>query len=362
MATVDTAPNATAPNLSTRGVAGWKIAAQALGVLCTIALLAWCVSQAFKPANRAQLEKLAEAPWELVTLLLMLSAAYILVNGAILWAGIQPTRKLGYLNVTAVQAICVVLGYLPLKLGTVFRMIVHNRRDGVPVLTIGAWLSNAFAVLLIVSGSLVFASMIHPHVDWKWAALAAAPLSISMVALVAICRALAGERGLGRAIALADRVPTRFVGRMARSRFFAHAHEGFAMLASPKWTSLCVLLRLLDVGVQSSRFYIAGRLLGVPVDPEQCVLIASAYFIIGIVSPTGAIGAREAGSTGLAAALGISALAATPGGPATFAVVALTVSATEALVSLTLASLGVVYLRPDRLLLKQRGRAEQMKG
>ncbi len=325
---------------------------QIVGVLGGVALLGWCVAQAFKPANRSQLERLADAPAASVALLLSLSAAYVLTNSLILWCGIRPTRKVPFSSVAAVQAVCVVLGYVPLKLATVFRVLVHNRRDHVPVFTIGAWLINAFSVMLLVMGSLIGASSLHHQIDAAWIALASTFLLLSVGALVLFCRAFAGERGLQKFIALAEKTGITKLSSAARSRFFAHLHEGFAMLASPGWTAACVVLRLADIGVQSARFWVASRILGVEIAPDQCILIASTYFLIGILSPTGALGAREAGSTGLAAALGISALHA--GGGATFAVVALTVSATEAVVSLALASLGLVWLRPDRLLIRRR--------
>ncbi len=328
-----------------------RLIVQLAGVAGAIALLYWCIAQAFKPANRSQLERLADAPAGQVAVLLALSAAYVLINGAILWCGIRPTRRLRFSDVAAVQSICVVLGYLPLKLATIVRILIHNRRDRVPVLTIGAWLANAFNLMLVVMGSLLAASLLHRTIDAVWFAIAAALVTAGATALVAFCRYFAGDRGLARFIAIADRLPGAIFAKAARSSLFANLHEGFAMLASPKWTAACVLLRLVDIGVQSARFWLAAHILGVAIDVDQCILIASTYFLIGILSPTGALGAREAGSTGLAAALGISALHADGG--ASFAVVALTVSASEAVVALSLAALGVVWLRPDRLLLRR---------
>lgn len=335
----------------------FRTAVQFIGVLGSIALLGWCISQAFKPENRQQLQHLADAPAHQVAILLALSAAYILVNACILWCGIRPTRKLRFADVAAVQCICVVLGYLPLKLATIFRALVHNRRDCVPVLTIGAWLANAFNTLLMVVSCVIGASLIHKGIDAIWVAIVAGLLITSTTLLVLFCRFFAGPRGLARFIAIADRVPGPLFARIARSKFFGHVHEGFAMLADPRWTAACVCLRLVDIGVQSARFWLAGSILGVGVSPEQSIMIASSYFLIGILSPTGALGAREAGSTGLAAALGIAALHAGQDGQATFAVVALTVSASEAVVALCLAALGVVWLRPDRLITRLRNAA-----
>ena len=70
------------------------------------------------------------------------------------------------------------------------------------------------------------------------------------------------------------------------------------------------------------------------------MIAGSAFFLIGVVAPTGQLGAREAGTTGIMAALHSEGLV----------VAVLMVSAVEAAVVLLAAMAGGAYLRLDRLL------------
>jgi hypothetical protein len=93
---------------------------------------------------------------------------------------------------------------------------------------------------------------------------------------------------------------------------------------------------------------VAARAVGEPLRPDQAVIIASAYYLVGVASPAGAVGGREGGATAVARLL--------PGVAASgFAVVALGVSAAEMGVYACTLAAAFVYLRPHRLLEKGPG-------
>jgi hypothetical protein len=123
------------------------------------------------------------------------------------------------------------------------------------------------------------------------------------------------------------------------------------MLACPRAVAATTLLRLLDVGVIASRFVVAGAIVGIAFGWEEAVLVAGAYYLIGVVSPFGLLGAREAGTVWMAGALGL----ASDGRPAdevarSLTVLTLFITGTESVVLLAGAAAGVAWLRPDRLL------------
>jgi hypothetical protein len=326
-----------------------KRALQVVGFLVGVGLFVWCIATAFKPENRAQLERLADAPAWAVGLLGLLNVAYIALNAQILWATVRPVRNVSGWSVQAVHAVCVLLSYLPFKLSVVFRVVAHTRRDGVPVLVIGAWLAAAGGCTLTVLGILTGASVIRGGVDWGWGGLVVVGLLLYFVLANGLCRLVAGERGLERARGLADWTGVGVIKRAARWPRLGELQGVFDMQAHRGWFAACILMRVADVGVQAARFWLAAWIVGVEVRPDQAVLIASAYFLIGLVSPTGALGAREAGAAGLAGVLGLEHLAGVGGGSGgSFVVVALAVSASESLVALVMSGLGIAYLRPDR--------------
>lgn len=319
---------------------------QVIGFLVGIGLLAWCIMTAFKPENRAQLERLADAPpWQLAVLAL-LNVGYIGLNAAILWATIRPVRKVPMASVQAVHAVCVLLSYLPFKLSVVFRVIAHARRDGVPVLTIGAWLASAGGATLGVLGVLTAASAVRQKIDAGWVLFSLVGLGLYFLFANSLCRLVAGERGLDKARTLADRSGIGVLSRVTRSQRLAELHGVFDMQAHRGWFAACIGMRVLDVGVQAARFWLAAHMVGTPLRPDEAVMIACTYFLIGVLSPTGALGAREAGTAGLAGLVGLDALAGE--GASKFVVVTLAVSASESIITLALSGLGLAYLRPDR--------------
>jgi hypothetical protein len=320
-----------------------RIAFQVTAFLGGLALLGWCASVALGEENQQALDRLRQASAGQILLLMALSAATLALNGTIFWATLRPHRRLGLTGVLATNAIATFLSYLPFKLGVLSRVLIHNRRDRVPLLEIGAWFAAVAVILLASLGLLAGLALWRPQLDMTWIGIAVVGLAIAWTVIVTGGGLLAGEPGLRRIHALLDRPVLHPLAPLTRTPWFGQLHAGFAMLACPRMVAMTIVLRVLDVAVQAWRFVIAARIIGMDLGYDRAVLIALTYFMISILSPAGTLGTREAGATGLAKLLAIT-------GSGRVAVIALLVSATEALVNLAGAGLGVAWLRPDRLL------------
>lgn len=339
---IDPAPAATPTPARRRSPV--RVAVQLLGFGAGIALLWWCVSLAFQPENREQLQRLADADAGSLVLLFGMSLATLVINGLIFWVAMLPDRRLDVGGVLSTNAIGTLLSYLPFKLSVVLRFAIHNRRDGVPILTIAAWFGAIAATTLIGLGPMALASIWRGGVDPLWWAVTIGGTVLGTAACVVVAGYFAHDRGLGRLHRVLDPLLVGPLKNAVRGDAFRKIHGVFDMLAHPWAVSGAVLLRLADLGSQAVRFAVAASILGVDLSPEHTVLIASTYFLIGMLSPFGMLGTREAGSIGVAGLIGIGDAAES------LAVVVLAISATESLVNLAGGALGVAYLRPDRLI------------
>jgi Lysylphosphatidylglycerol synthase TM region len=345
--TVPVAPdnNASAPEpADARGMSPAKLALQALGGVIGLSLLVWCVSVAFKPENRAKLERLADAPRDQLALLVALSLIVVLVSGETFRRVLWPIRRLPFVRTHATNAIASLLALLPFKLSIVFRVIVHNRRDSVPLLTIGAWFIAVSGVILTVLAPVMLASWWRGRADAVWLFTATGGVVLSAAALLIVARFTSSDRGWSFVEHLWNTLP--IPGLIRRTNLIHRAHEGLRMLSHPGSLTVCVGLRVLDLASQAARVYIAARIVGHDLPWDQAALAGSLYFLVGAVAPTGQLGAREGLTAGLAAAL------LKGQNLDQFAVIVLVVSASEMLVLLVLSVLGMPIVRPDRLLLR----------
>ncbi|MEZ6235801.1 MAG: lysylphosphatidylglycerol synthase domain-containing protein [Phycisphaerales bacterium] len=324
---------------------------QILGFLLGIALLWWCAGRALAPENREQIERVANLSPVRFALLALLSAGTIALNGLIFWITIRPVRRLGAASVTAVNALATFLNYLPFKLSVLARLLIHVRRDGVPVLTVGAWFAAVAVVMLGVYAPLVGVSLWRRGIDAWWVAGGLGGVVVALGIGVALARLFARDTGRDRLTHLATRVPRALAGglitRLLATAAFSRLHAGLDMLASWRCVAGAAALRVLDVGVQAARFVVAAAILSQPLSWQDATLIACTYFLIGVASPAGQLGTREAGTTWLAGVLGLA-------GQQDLAVVMLTVSVIESLVSLLGAGVAIAWLRPDRLIGRRR--------
>ena len=321
-----------------------RIAIQLIGFALGLALLGWCAREAFKPENREQIARLSEAAPGPVALLFACSFVTLLINGLVFWVVLLPEKRLKLSDTLATNAFATMLAYLPFKISVIARVALHNRREGVSLLTIAAWLGAVGGLVLTGLGPLALVSLWRKGVDPIWWAGSIGGVVVSLVAVLVVAGLFAGDRGLGRIHAIVDPLRLDPVNRFVRTDAFAKIHGIFGMLAHPPAVCGATLLRVMDVGVLTLRFMVAAAILGVGLEWEHAVLFASTYFLIGALSPFGMLGAREAGSLGIAGVLGFADAGES------LAVVILIVTATESLVYLLSGVLGAVWIRPDRLI------------
>lgn len=327
---------------------------QVIGFGIGIAMLGWAVQMALREENREQLQKLSEAtPGELM-LLLIFATLSVGFNGIIFWVVINPIHRLRPTDVIATNAIATFMAYLPFKLSVVARFVIHNRRDKVPVLTIGAWILAEAILMAAVLGPLTLTSIWLKQVNTLWWIVSL--ISVFGCTLVgsALARQLAGDVGIARMsrLGLGERVTTHTA--------FGRVHSGFEMLGNTRATLIANSFRLIDIIVFAMRFYIAARVLDLPLTAQDSLLLGATYFIIGAASPAGMLGTREAGTIAIAQLVGISsgALSETRTGQIPIEVVVLFVTAVEAVVNLGCAGFGIAWLKARKPLDPQGNDAE----
>jgi hypothetical protein len=243
----------------------------------------------------------------------------------------------------ATNAVASFLVYLPFKLSMIFRFAMHHRRDGMPLLTIGAWFAAMTVVLGATLSPIIGAAALRGSVDAVFVAIAAGGCVLAYGAILLISGYFQGSRGIARIHHVADFTRIGLVSRLVRSAPFHHLHHGFAMLASPGTLAGAMASRIAHTLLIALRLKLAAMIVGVDVGWSHAFLYAVLHFIIGVVSPAGSVGTREGGLAGLAAMI-------ETGDSSGFQVVALLVLASESAVTAVAAVAGLIYLRPDRLM------------
>lgn len=319
-----------------------QIAVQLGGFVVALALLAFVVHRAFGGENRAQLDKLRDAPWTHVALLILLSLITLAVNGLIFQVTLRPVRRLPALDVLSVNALSAFLGYLPLKLGLLFRVAVHSRRDRLPLLTIGAWFAAVAGIMLGVVAVLLGASLAAKEMNARWFAIALPGLALGGLLVIAMSRLFAGDVGRDRLTAFADRLRLPLLPKLLRSEHYRQLHAATDILANPRAVYASIGLRVADFALQAARVPIAAALLDQHLPYTQAFMVAATSFIVGIVWPSGPVGSREASVVAVCALLGL------PNRDA-FAAATLLLTATEAVAYAIGALAGLIWLRPTRL-------------
>lgn len=276
------------------------IALNLLGFALGLALLWWCGARALAPENREQLDRLAAAPWWQAALLVALSLASAAINGMVFWSALSPVRRLPRLDVVAVNFVATLGNYMPFKLGLIFRILTHNRRNGVPLLTIGAWMAAMAALMLCVFVPLIAAGAWRGRVDALWWLTAAGGIVVLGSAAVVGARFF----GTGPGWRFVERVwaVLPMPRRLREGPLLGRAREGARMLGSPRAVSMAIGFRLLDVAVQAARFAVAAWIVAHPLTWDQALLAGSAYFLVGSLSPSGQLGVREGATAWLAGA------------------------------------------------------------
>lgn len=325
-----------------------KAVVQLVGFAACIALFWWVIRGVLAPQSREQLERLGDAPAWKVAALLALGLATTVINGAIFQVMLRPVRRLRTADVQSVNAVASMLAPLPFKIGLLFRVFIHNRRDRLSLLTIIAWFGAITATMGAAMLPPLGAAASRGTINWVWAITSIGGvlgMTIAVIVIAQACRDGAGWVRLERFVrALPLPRAIRGTPDGSNAGILPRIHEGLRMLSHPGAVVACVALRLVDAGVHTARFLLAASILGVALPTDKAVIAGVAYFLIGAAAPTGQLGAREAGAAWLLGRL-------LPGvGLDQFKLVALLVSATEASVLLLMAMAGAAWLRPWRLL------------
>lgn len=326
-----------------------RVIVQVGGFLIGLGLLGWCIRQAFSPENQKQLAALKDAPAHLIAALFGTGLLILFFSGLSFYVALRPLRRLNFWDLQATNAIATLLGYVPFKAGMVFRILVHNRRDRVPVALIGAWFGAVSIIMAATLGPLFTASMLVREVNGKWAAIAGGLGIFAFACVWTLSWYFHGTRGMAILRSIAERFGA-WARKLVRTTFVRTAHGELDILASAGRVLLLMFIRLVDLSSQTMRFYLAGMIVGTPLSLDTCLLFASTHFVAGVISPAGMVGTREAAIVGLATALGLS-------NPDSVAGVALLVLASEAVVNSVCSIAGVARLGMHRMFVP-RGREE----
>jgi len=319
-----------------------RVLVQVVGFLVSLGALGWAVSVALKEENRAQLENLQNASVGQVMMLVGLSFASVAINGLIFWVVIRPVHSIRATDVISTNAIATFLAYLPFKVSLIARVAIHSKRDGVAVLTIGAWFAAVAVLMLAVLGPMALMSFVLKEVNVLWWVGVVGSVGMSVGVLIVLARVFYGDRGVRRIASVG------FLKGLTEREAFVKVHAGFDMIASPGSSVWAGVLRVLDVLAFAGRFVVAAAVLGLPITGGDALLLGSVYFMIGVLSPFGMLGTREAGTIGAAALFGVSSAAIGDGGASPIAAAVVFVTAVEAVVNLGCAGFGVAWLKAGK--------------
>lgn len=307
-----------------------KIAVQILGFLLSLGLLYWAAQSALaKPGMAEKLPKLLETPAWMLASMVALTMATIAWSGLVFWIVLRPVKALKPADLIAVNAVSTLLGFLPFKLGLVFRVLIHLRKDHLPLLTIMGWLAATGIIILASLSGALAGSWWRGGLDALWWALA-----IGLPVVLCAAMTLAGKR-------LLRSKSMRWTDQRPWARNLARALD---MLSHPRSVMIALVFRAGDIACHSARFFLASeaaRLAGLidqGLTADQAILAGSTYFLIQALSPFGTLGPREALTIAILGTISQEH----------FAIVVLVVSAADTAGSILLGGWGLLHLRPLR--------------
>jgi hypothetical protein len=314
-----------------RSLSALQIGVQVFGGLIGVGLLVWALSVVFSDENREQLDRALHAPLHLTLSLVGLSALSVILNGLMFWAVARPIRRLHPLSVIGVNAIATFLSVLPAKLGLAIRGLVHNRRDGMPLRDVIAWLAAMSALGLAALVPIGAVSRWRLEIDIVWFALALGGVALTHAMGV----------GLGKLAARGTLKGVLAIMSLGSYRIVQH----------PAPVAAHAVLRVADLGFLAVRFLIASSVLQMALPLDQAILLGAMFFFFGVLAPAGTLGAREAAVAEIGVALGHDRAAVYTA--------VLFISAIELATSLVMAGIASLWIRPDRLLRAQRKAATE---
>lgn len=303
---------------------------QVIGAVIGVALFLWALRLAFTPENQDAIQRLLNAPLWLAGAMIALNIATLVINGLCFWITAKPVRPVPAGSAILTNAVCSFLAFLPFKISAISRVYFHHKRDGVPLRSMVPWMVayglTAVAAFVPFIGAALLASVIGP----AWLLVGVVGAFACTMLGVALARLADGPLPVLRVISLGSTVVVRDARVM---------------------TIACVL-RLADIAVQTGRFLVAAKALGMAVTVDKAAFDAAVYFLIGAVSPGGVLGFREGGLAWLGELLAVDEQAAQQ-----IALLALAVTGAEAATFCVLAVLAAGVMRLDRLIVGAAERA-----
>ncbi len=310
--------------------------------LAGLVLLYWVVSQALDPKNQDAIRRIRSASSADIALLLTMTLGSLVINGGIFWACIRPVRTLRMIDVQAVNAVGTLLANPPGKLSIVFRVFMHHRRDGIPLLTIAAWFVAVTAGVSAATNPIFFASWYIKEIDASWFAFVIGGLAVSYLIVLAIARTFAGPAGLVRFRRVVGALLLGRLRNFVAGSALEKIHAGFDMLSHPGWLFVQMALRAADLLLLGGRLYLCAKIAGAHVTYNEALVYGAIRFAIATLLPSGAMGSQEAGTTWVAR---LREAAASD----QFAVVLVFMLVTELAVYSVATALGLWWLKPWRI-------------
>jgi hypothetical protein len=291
-------PDADAPSTLVPPRSTLSRVVQIVGFIISLGLLGYCIQVVRSDEKlRASFERLAQVPWWQVAMLVLVSAATIALAGLVFRSVLRPVRRLSIIECIAVNGVCSALSYLPFKASLIFRVLHHRTRDGVPLLTIGAWMAATAGLILVSLAPPVVASLWRGTMDTLWWLTTIGGTIVLAALACGMARLFSGDAGLAMLLRWSDATRLPFAGRFVRSQAFLRLHSATRMAGDPGVVARVIALRSIDLALAATRFYFAAKFAGVELSVEQSVLAGATYFFIQGAAPTGVAGVREAGSS-----------------------------------------------------------------
>jgi hypothetical protein len=302
-----------------------RVMVQVVGAIVGVALFVWALRMAFTPDNQEAIRRLLDAPLWLAGAMILLNIGTVVVNGLIFWVAAKPISPIPAKSAVLTNAVCSLLAFLPFKLSAIARVYLHHKRDGMPLRSTIPWMVGYGLTAIAAFTPFILAAMLSPLIG-AWWIVAGAIGAFACTGIGVLCARLADERApalrkvsLGSWVIVRD-APTMFVG--------------------------CAL-RLVDVGLQTGRFLVAAKAMGLALSVDRAALDATVYFLIGAISPGGVLGFREGGLAWLGELFGVD-----DKGAEQIALLALAVTGAEAATFCVLAIVAAFAMRLDKLIIR----------
>ncbi len=255
---------------------------QAVGYAVGLAILVWCVWYASSQGDWSRVR--SANPW-LIGAIVAVSAGSIFLNGVLFRLTLNPVRPrargandrrgaptvatplptLG--AVTAVNWVCTLANFAPLRLGMIARVTYHMRVDGLRFIEIVNWFALDLMTFLLPITGVIAATFLVRSFGWTWIALAVGTTAVLtfLVWWIAHLRI----------------VPVQFL-------------ESARIIGDGPTLLLCLPIRCVDLALNGVRTILAAQILGLNLDYADSFALACTGLLASL-GPLGRLGFREAG-------------------------------------------------------------------